>query len=335
MTYQRLVLLTTALALCVVVLGAYVRLSDGGLGCPDWPGCYGHIGVPESADAVATANANYERPVEAHKAWKEMVHRYFAGTLGLLIAFLTLQAWRGKVESLRSQRWLLLGLSGTVIFQALLGMWTVTLLLKPLVVTAHLFGGLLTLSLLWILSLRVNRLCNDGEPGVGAYKGLGALALLVLVGQLFLGGWTSTNYAALACTDFPQCHGQWLPEADFDEAFVLWRGLGINYEYGVLDAPARVAIHISHRLGALITFLVVQFLILRLLFSGLGSLRKPAIAVQGLLLLQLGLGISNVVFSLPLAVAVAHNGVAALLLLALIAVNRQLRSESSPPSVSV
>lgn len=329
MNYQRIVMFTTALALCVVVLGAYVRLSDGGLGCPDWPGCYGHIGVPESADAVATANANFDRPVEAHKAWKEMIHRYFAGTLGLLIAFLTIQALRRKAKVLEDQRGLLVGLSLLVIFQALLGMWTVTLLLKPLIVTAHLLGGLLTLSGLWVLALRTNKLCNDGESGVGAYKTLGTIAMLVLVVQIFLGGWTSTNYAALACTDFPTCHGEWWPETDFGEAVVMWRGLGVDYEFGVLENPARVAIHLTHRIGALVTFLVLQFFLIRLFMSGLSTVRKPALAIQVLLLTQLTLGVSNIVFSLPLLVAVAHNGVAALLLLAMIAMNRQLRSTTS------
>ncbi len=335
MNYQRIVLLTTALALCVVVLGAYVRLSDGGLGCPDWPGCYGHIGVPESADAVATANANFDRPVEAHKAWKEMIHRYFAGALGLLIAFLTIQGLRRKAKVLEDQRGLLVGLSLLVIFQALLGMWTVTLLLKPLVVTAHLLGGLLTLSGLWVLALRTNKLCDDGEAGVGAYKALGTVAMLVLVVQIFLGGWTSTNYAALACTDFPTCHGQWWPETDFGEAVVLWRGLGVDYEYGVLENPARVAIHLTHRIGALVTFLVLQFFLIRLFMSGLSTVRKPAMAIQALLITQLGLGISNIVFSLPLLVAVAHNGVAALLLLSLIAISRQLRSTPPPTAAAV
>ena len=302
-----------SLLLCafIVVLGAYVRLSDAGLGCPDWPGCYGQILVPEN---VAAANAAYpERPLETGKAWKEMVHRYFASLLGLAIIALAVFGWRRGLP-----RSLLLGLTALVIFQGILGMWTVTWQLKPLAVSAHLLGGMATLAgLLWL-----NLLLAPPRPGPVRLRPLALVALLVLVGQIFLGGWTSSNYAALACPDFPTCHGQWWPETDFKEAFVLWRGLGVNYEYGILDSPARIAIHLTHRLGALLTALVLGLLAWRLwrepTMRGLGA------GLAAALLLQLALGISSVLLALPLPVAAAHNGGAALLLLVLATINTHL-----------
>lgn len=320
---KRLLLTTTLIAMVlaygVVVLGAYVRLSDAGLGCPDWPGCYGRLVVPSTEHGIAEANAAYaQRPVEQEKAWKEMIHRYFASTLGLLIVALAVLAWRARRDDPSTLVAVPSLLVPLVVFQGLLGMWTVTLLLKPLVVTAHLIGGLMTLSLLWwtLLSLRWPR------PASRAANGLSRLAVLAVVAiavQIMLGGWTSTNYAALACTDFPKCHGSWWPEMDFRDAFVLWRGLGVNYEYGVLDAPARVAVHFSHRLGALATTIVV-------LLVAVGALRAADSRLRfwgGLMLLALGaqvaLGIGNVHYGLPLPVAVAHNVVAAALLLTAVA----------------
>ena len=204
-----------------------------------------------------------------------------------------------------------------VIFQGLLGMWTVTLLLKPLVVSAHLLGGLATLSLLWwnLLSVRGRRVSAVAARGL---FWLARVAVLVLVLQIFLGGWTSANYAALSCTDFPTCQGLWWPHSNFREAYVLWRGLGINYEFGVLDTPARTAIHLGHRLGALFATLTVGFTALFAWRSGEPRLRRLASCILGALALQVCLGIANVLGGLPLPVAVAHNGVAAVLLLTLI-----------------
>lgn len=325
--FRRLVLVAAVLALGVVVLGAYVRLSDAGLGCPDWPGCYGHVGVPETETAVQRANQAFpERPVEAHKAWKEMVHRYFAGTLGLLILAATVVAWQRGV-----QRGLTTGVAVLVVFQALLGMWTVTLLLKPAVVSAHLLGGMATLALLWLLVLRTHDWFGGLSNGVRALRPWAVLGLGVLVVQIALGGWTSANYAALACTDFPTCHGSWVPQMDMADAFVLWRGLGINYEYGVLDHPARVAIHFVHRVGALVTFLVLGTLALVLIGRGVGRLRTLGGVLGGLLLVQVGLGIANVVLSLPLHVAVSHNAVAALLLLTMVTLNHALAVRGTAP----
>jgi cytochrome c oxidase assembly protein subunit 15 len=329
--FGRIALIAACLALVVVVLGAFVRLSDAGLGCPDWPGCYGHVVVPESAGHVKQANEAYPgRPVQAAKAWKEMVHRYFAGTLGLLILAMAILALRHRRDP-GQQVALPVFLVALVAFQAALGMWTVTLLLKPLVVTGHLFMGMSTLALLWWVFLR-----HRGNTGLnlsaaaGRLRPWAVLGVVVLAMQIALGGWTSSNYAALACTQFPAClNGQWWPHMDFSQAFVLWRGLGINYEYGVLDSPARVAIHMVHRIGALVTFVYLTFLGLRAVIAGAGSVvRSTGILLLLLLLTQVTLGISNVVFSLPLPVAVAHNGVAALLLISLVLLNHQLRPKA-------
>lgn len=311
--------LGVVLALCVVLLGAWVRLSDAGLGCPDWPGCYGNLLVPESEAAVSAANEAYPaRPLEVDKAWKEMIHRYLAGTLGLLVAGLLVLALRNRRHE-RQPVLLPVLLSVLIIFQALLGMWTVTLQLKPVVVMAHLLGGFATLAMLWWLVVSTSRDYEGRAEGRPA-KWLGLMGIVLLVGQIALGGWTSSNYAALACPDFPQCQQQWWPEdMDFQEGFVLWRGLGQNYEFGVLDHTARTAIHVSHRVGAIIVTSYLLALVAYLLLSGIRLASKvPVVAVLLLLLLQVSLGVSNVWFGLPLSVAVAHNGVAAMLLLALI-----------------
>lgn len=353
--FRALALFTCALALVLVVLGAYVRLSHAGLGCPDWPGCYGRISVPSASERINAANRAYpQRPVEAHKAWKEMAHRYVAGVLGLLILFLVFLSRRNPELPQRLPVFLL----ALVVFQALLGMWTVTLLLKPLVVTAHLLGGMATLALLFWLWLdgrerkqpeAVSFGIGEGRRGVKrdrdvhfsmlreleslgplpidlgrppALRLFAALALLLLAAQIFLGGWTSSNYAALACTGLPACHGQWWPAMDFKNAFTLWRGLGINYEYGVLEHPARTAIHITHRLGALAVSLYFTFLGLLLLNRRwTHAWRMLGASLLGLLGLQMVLGISIVLLHLPLPLAAAHNGGAALLLLATVALN--------------
>jgi len=321
MAYRSFIVFTCFLAFAVIVLGAYTRLADAGLGCPDWPGCYGHLTVPESAEAVTNKAYLDQRPLEPHKGWKEMVHRYFAGALGLAILFISIWSWVRRRGDPDQPVWLPSFLLLLVIFQAALGMWTVTLLLKPVVVMGHLLGGFATFSLLVLLALRVRR--RRPVTGSGQWRGAAAIGLLILVAQIALGGWTSSNYAALACLDFPTCQGSWVPEMDFDEAFVMWRGLGVNYEYGVLEHPARTAIHVTHRIGALVTLLYLGWLVLALLRSG-GGLRGTAVLVGGLLLLQLGLGIGNVLLHLPLGVATAHNGVAALLLISLVYLNFRL-----------
>ena len=323
-TFRRVCLLSALLALCVVVLGAWVRLSDAGLGCPDWPGCYGHLTVGEAVERSDQVNAAYpERPLEADKALKEMVHRYFASTLGLLIIVIAALAFRNREDPrqpLRLPAFLVL----LVLLQGLLGMWTVTLLLKPLVVVAHLAGGLTTLSLLWWLALTVERTSRPaGEQRVRRWA---VIALVVLAVQILLGGWVSSNYAALACPDFPTCQKSWWPEMDASEAFVLWRGLGIDYEGGVLDHPARVAIHFVHRLWAVVAAVVIGYAALLAVRTGQSrAVRVSGTVVAGLLALQLVLGPVMVLETLPLALATAHNAVAALLLLAVVALNRFLR----------
>jgi cytochrome c oxidase assembly protein subunit 15 len=332
--YRRFVLFTFAVACAVVVLGAYTRLTDAGLGCPDWPGCYGRLGAPGSAEALAEAQAAYpEQPVDTGKAWTEMVHRYLAGSLGLLVLGLAGAAW---VRFRVADQPVLVPtvLLGLVVFQALLGMWTVTLLLKPAVVTAHLLGGFATLALLWWLALRLGAVPTGGPalmagPAVRDLRPWAFLALFVVGLQIALGGWTSSNYAALACPDFPRCQGAWWPPMDFASAFTLWREVGVNYEYGVLDNDARVAAHVTHRLGAVVTALYLGWLALR----ALRARRNPFVVAAGgallaLLVLQVSLGIANVLLSLPLAVAVAHNASGAALLLGVVTLNHVV----NPPS---
>lgn len=327
--FRSINLIALLLCFCVIVFGAYVRLADAGLGCPDWPGCYGHLDIPKTEQEIAHAESRFpERPVEAPKAWKEMIHRYLASTLGLLIVTMAvLSAVKRAPGMPRVLPWALVGL---VIFQGILGMWTVTLQLKPLVVTGHLFGGLTTFALLLWMWLSTRTL----PAGVPAFAGIGrdplrrfaAFALLVLAGQIFLGGWTSTNYAALACPDFPTCHGRWLPETDLHEAFTLWRGLGVNYEFGVLDNRARVTIHFFHRIGAIVATAVIGALALLLLLRGASRFwRGMGGLLLGLLALQVSLGILTVKFQLPLLLASAHNGGAALLVAALVALNHDAR----------
>ena len=308
--------LACGLTFIVIIVGAYTRLTDAGLGCPDWPGCYGRMIISTQADYIAEAQAFWpERPLQQDKAWIEMAHRYIAGLLGLMILAIAVLAWAGKPAP--RIRCLTGGLLLLVVFQALLGMWTVTLLLKPFIVALHLLGGMAIIGLLHWLTLEL-RPAPGPEPAPAGFnlRPWAVAALLVLILQIALGGWTSTNYAALACPDFPACQGKLWPPMDFGEAFVLWRGLGVDYEGGVLDGPARTAIHMSHRIGAIITAAALLALALPALRAN--TTRPAARALLGLLFIQLSLGIANVVFNLPLMVAVAHNGVAALLLLSVV-----------------
>jgi cytochrome c oxidase assembly protein subunit 15 len=310
------------LALIVVVLGAYTRLTHAGLGCPDWPGCYGALVVPEVVSHAGAA-AESIRPLDHGKAWTEMTHRYAAGTLGLLVLALAVLAWRNRRVPGQPVK-LPLFLLALVVFQALLGMWTVTWLLKPVVVSAHLLGGLAMLALLfWVVLGQF--FPSSADPGAsGDLLPWVIAAFAVLAVQIFLGGWTSANYAALVCPEFPACRGgEWWPEADFAEGFRFWRGVGPDYEGGVLDAAGRTAVHLAHRAGALATLLVVGAAGVRAVLEQGPRARVIGIAALALLCCQIGLGISNVLLSLPLAVAVAHNATAALSLLALTALLRQ------------
>jgi cytochrome c oxidase assembly protein subunit 15 len=349
----------------LVMFGAFVRLSNAGLSCPDWPTCYGQVTWPQHAQAVAHADASFpDRPYEAHKAWREQVHRFLAGTLGVMVLVLALLAsWQrrralaavvaGAVfaavgvgmymhgEHLWSSAlaagaialplFASLGLRrpgawkisvfalAVIIFQAMLGMWTVTLLLKPVVVTSHLLGGMTTFGLLAWAALRFAGV-GAADDGLASLRKLVVIGVVLLACQIALGGWTSANYAALACGygpgSFPECLGQWMPATDFKQGFILWRGIGVNYEGGVLDLPARSAIQIAHRLGALVVFCYLAWLSFKASRRGL---RGFGIAIAVALVCQVLLGISNVHFGLPLPVATAHNGMAALLLFALLA----------------
>lgn len=314
----RLVVFTCLLAFCVILIGAYVRLSDAGLGCPDWPGCYGQMVAPAEHSSIDDSYA--DRPLHSAKAWKEMIHRYLAGSLGLAILLLAVVAWRNHKQA--DQPLLLPSmLLIVVIFQAALGMWTVTLLVKPAIVTAHLLGGLATLALLWLLLLKLRPVnAYRSVASTKPYRKLMLISLAVVILQISLGGWTSTNYSALGCSEFPTCYGgQWWPAMDFKEAFVIWRGLGVNYEFGVLENDARTAIHMTHRMGALLTLIVVGLLSLRLIAQRqVMPMRQLGWVMLGILILQISLGITNVLGHLPLPVAVAHNGGAALLLLTLV-----------------
>jgi cytochrome c oxidase assembly protein subunit 15 len=332
--FRRLALFGVVLTLVVVVLGAWVRLSAAGLGCPDWPGCYGHItagGAEKNLENITEAFP--ERPFEYAKALKEMVHRYFASTLGFLCLVLAGMAIANRKHP-EQPVVLPIFLVALVIFQGLLGMWTVTLLLKPLIVTLHLIGGLSTLSVLAWLAMR-SRGSNAvaSMPSLRSKQGqsqhrlkqLALASLAVLSVQIILGGWTSTNYAALACPDFPKCQDSYWPEMDAKDAFVLWRGLGIDYEGGVLDHPARVAIHFVHRLGAIITALMLGFTAFFAWRQGNAQVRTAGALMGAVLLAQLILGPIMVMRALPLELATAHNGVAALLLLTLVRLNRVVR----------
>lgn len=331
--FTSLAMFATVLAFVVVLLGAYTRLADAGLGCPDWPGCYGHLDVPQEHHEISKANEAYpDRPVEPAKAWKEMIHRYFAGTLGLIVFAMVIMALRNRNDPFQ-QLGVPLFLGVWIIFQALLGMWTVTIKLNPTIVMGHLIGGLATLSMLLWISLRH---CKKLTERRGAMVELNKLhlpaliGLIVVVAQLILGGWTSANYAALACgDDFPQCLGQWWPPTDFKEGFVLWRGTELNFEFGVLKNDARAAIHLTHRIGAVVTLVVLAWLAMKLFeFRESQVIRKLAILLMFVLACQLFLGIANVLLSLPLGIAVAHNGVGALLLLTLVAINHAIRPRS-------
>jgi len=320
--YRRLCLFATLLALTVTVMGAWVRLSDAGLGCPDWPGCYGSLVVPSAATDVADAEAAYpQRPLEASKAWKEMIHRYAASTLGFSIMLIALFAWLNRRDPDQSVK-VPIALFFLVCFQGLLGMWTVTLLLKPLIVMGHLLGGLSTLGLLFWLVLENRYPQTAAEKQSNTVPKAAVAALLVLICQLALGGWTSSNYAALACPDLPTCQGAWWPEqVDFAEGFVMWRGLGVDYEFGILEAPARVAIHFTHRLGAILATLFIVFAAHKYMRSGTPRMKRASVLALTALVAQVSIGIATVWFGLPLLVATAHNMVAALLLLSVINLN--------------
>jgi cytochrome c oxidase assembly protein subunit 15 len=372
--FHRFAWLAVALTLCVVVFGAFVRLSDAGLSCPDWPTCYGRAAWPQAASEVNNHAASAIRPFETHKAWREQVHRMLAGSLGVLVLLLAMLAARKRrygiaqiaVASLlvaaaiplymrgehqaasvlavvgeavllfAALRWSNVDLArvgaltlAVIIFQALLGMWTVTWLLKPIVVMGHLLGGLTTFALLtWMAWRAIDRPIIVVEATALKRWAIAGLVLLGL--QIALGGWVSANYAALACgakswsaDNFPKCVGQWWPPHDFREGFVLWRGVGVDYEGGVLDGASRIAIQMAHRIVAVLLALYLLAFAMRLLRTP--GMRGWSTAMIVLVSSQVTLGILNVKLGLPLHVAVAHNAGAALLLFLLVSLLARLR----------
>ena len=292
------------LALFVVMLGAYTRLTDAGLGCPDWPGCYGHMVLP------LTEALNPQ--VETVKAWTEMAHRYVAGSLGLLIVGLAWGALRGRLYGKRFPVVLPLTLLLLLGFQAALGMWTVTLKLLPIVVMGHLLGGMLIFTCLSYFRWQLSAVKTTDLPSVRAFVNAG---IVLVFCQIALGGWVSSNYAGIACIGFPRCNGQWFPLSHLAHAFNVFSSIGANYQGGLLDNETRVTIQVIHRLGAyVVTTYVLGLSSLILIKAKARALRITAIVAVGLVALQFLLGVINVLYLLPLWSAVAHNGVAALLL---------------------
>ncbi|PCJ34696.1 MAG: cytochrome B [Cellvibrionales bacterium] len=329
-----LALFATCLAAVVVMLGAFTRLSDAGLGCPDWPGCYGHLMWPTEAEEVARADALYpDMPVDTDKTWPEMVHRYFASSLGLFIIALSVIAWRHR-EARNYPFRLPLFLLFLVVWQGMFGMWTVTLKLWPQVVTVHLLGGISTLSLLWLFTLRLkNQRWQIDSTSWGQLQGLrpALIAAVVIVFlQIALGGWISSNYAAVACVDFPTCRGEWWPAMDLAQGFNVTQGIGPNYLGGLMNSEARVAIHMMHRLGAVITsvyLLVFSVLLFKVAHRGV---RRMAVAILAVLAAQVALGITNVLLVIPLPVAVLHNAGGALLLVSLVTLGTKMWMAEKP-----
>ena len=302
-------------AFVVIALGAWTRLVDAGLGCPDWPGCYGFVVFPTTEAEIQLAESRYPQfPYEIDKAIPEVVHRYFAAALGFLAILLVYFAFKyqlpKKIKAITSF------LLFFICCQGLFGYLTVSLKLLPIIVTGHLFGGFITLSLFFYLFLNTTN--GIKNHNIGHLKVLGGVALFALIVQIFLGVWTSTNYASLACADFPTCQGKFIPEMDFREGFNLAQEVGPNYLYGLLDNEARVAIHYSHRISAIVLTIIFLILISRLWFSSAAPL---ASTIGVILVTQISLGIMNVVYVLPLYIAIAHNLVAALLLLVTLMVN--------------
>jgi cytochrome c oxidase assembly protein subunit 15 len=323
--FKKITLFATIMAFCLIVLGAYVRLSDAGLGCPDWPGCFGTLTVPESQLAIEKAQHTFpDQAIENGKAWKEMVHRYVAGLLGLLILSIGYLAYRNK-KSLKVSILLPYSLLGIVFFQAMLGMLTVTLLLKPIIVSTHLIGGMATLAILTYLSYEH---FNENSKLVlkkNIIFYMARFGLILIFMQIFLGGWTSTNYAGLACTDFPTCHGQWVPDMDFKNAFNIFRNLGQTSEGAPISLNALQAIQWIHRIGAITV--VIYFSYLSYVLMKYKQLRFEAILLLTILAAQFIIGIANLTLHLPMVLAVSHNLTAALLVVIITIINTKIKKQ--------
>jgi len=328
--YRKLILLAVLVTLCLIPFGAWVRLTDAGLGCPDWPGCYGKLTPTRAIDEISRAvdvQGGEHGPVSLGKAWREMAHRYVASALGFLL--LIIAGWAvARRESLKQSPALALVIVGLVILQGMFGKWTVTLLLKPAIVTGHLIGGMTLLALLTWLALRqfggtvASRTGSwlspvDPEP-LARLLPYARIGLVLLAVQIVLGGWVSTNYAALACTDLPTCQGSWWPSMKMSEGFHIARELGKTATGEGLSLQALTAIHWVHRLGAVVITLWIAGLAWATVRAG--ALRL-GLGLVGGLVLQVVLGLSNVWFGLPLPVAVAHNASAGLLLMVIVVLN--------------
>lgn len=305
------------LAFVVIALGAWTRLVDAGLGCPDWPGCYGFIVFPTNEVEIAVAESRFPMyPYDINKAIPEVVHRYFAATLGFLAIVLTYLSFKQN-ENNKIRYWAV-GLLIFICCQGLFGYLTVSLKLLPIIVTGHLFGGFTTLTLFFFIFLMAGNFELLNKMKIPDLKFIAGLAFFVLIIQIFLGVWTSTNYASLACADFPTCQGTYLPEMDFKNGFNLNQEVGPNYLYGLLDNPSRVAVHYSHRVSAIFVTIIFLILMSKLWFSN----AAPLASTLGILLItQISLGIINIVYVLPLYVAIAHNLIAATLLLTIFTIN--------------
>ena len=316
--YRKLVWITAFLTLDLIMFGSFTRLTDSGLGCPDWPGCYGHSNPHAAFEPIRAAEtALPSGPVTHMKAWIEMVHRYFAMAVGVLIITLMVLAWVKRRE-LKQSPWFATGVLLLVCVQGAFGAFTVTMKLQPVIVVTHLLLGMSLLAALIWLGAR-NDPPHAVAPQAAGMRVAGLAALLLLAVQIFLGGWVSTNYAVLACTDFPLCNGQWVPEMDFAHGFTLWRQLGMTATGDYISHAALVAIHWVHRCFAFIVLPYLAWFGLRA--RRMEGLRRHAGWLLAVLALQLATGLSNIVFDWPLVTAVAHNGGAALLLICLIRLN--------------
>jgi heme a synthase len=319
--FRKLVWVTTFLTLDLIMFGGFTRLTDSGLGCPDWPGCYGTASPFLAHAQIAAAHAAMPSgPVSMVKAWIEMIHRYFAMAIGVLIVAQTASAWvaRVKRKSLTVSPWWPTSLLLLILVQGVFGAWTVTMKLQPVIVTTHLLLGLTLLGSLAWFGARLTPIPGY-EPEVARYRAAALVGLALLVVQLALGGWVSTNYAVLACTDFPTCNGQWVPPMNFTQGFHLWRALGMTGDGDAITQDALVAIHWTHRSFAIVVIAYLAALAFKM--RHYESLRRPATGVLIVLALQFATGLSNIVLQWPLPIAVAHNGGAAVLLLLVVVLN--------------
>jgi cytochrome c oxidase assembly protein subunit 15 len=320
--HRKLAWVTAFLTLDLMMFGAFTRLTDSGLGCPDWPGCYGHSNPVSAGEHIRAAETALPTgPVTMTKAWIEMLHRYFAMAVGFLIIVLTVQAWRRWRGAPHRPPWLATGTLLAVCLQGAFGAWTVTMKLQPAIVTLHLLGGVTLLALLTWLALREEPAPPPAHRPCALplrLRLLAAAALGVLVVQIALGGWVSTNYAVMACPDFPLCHGRIVPSMDFAHGFTLWRDLGMTGAGDPIPFQALVAVHWVHRTFAYVAFGVIGGLAWRLWQqAGYTALARAIVVV---LAVQFLTGLSNVVLQWPLLLAVLHNGGAALLVALLVAV---------------